>query len=257
MSFYETAAEEKGYYFFKRRGDFDTPAHFHGSVEFLFVESGEQEATVNGEKRILRGGEACFCNSFSVHSYARGQSEHTYVLLGSKEHFEPVFALFGSKVPPTFFRFRDFELLRTLSDFCSQDKQTEAGRYAAFDGAVKIILAAIAENTPFVTRSTDKQSALVNDILRYADGNPQNDLTLRAVAKTFGYSHEHLSRILHKYLAENWNSFVNRLRVRRAHSLLQARPDASVLGIAYDCGFESPNTFYRAYKKEFGKNPRK
>ena len=47
------------------------------------------------------------------------------------------------------------------------------------------------------------------------------------------------------------------LRVQKAEALLKADEEKNVLKIAYECGFDSQNTFYRAYKKEFGHLPRR
>jgi len=257
MSYYEWEAEQKGYYRFYRRKSFETPAHFHGSIEFIFVESGEQRVTIDGETRVLKDGDACFCDSFSVHFFAPNNNADTFILLGEREYFDSVFNLFNDKTPPRFFRFENFELFHFLLDNYSKKSTNTGGRYAAFDGCVKILLSEIAENNTLLPRKTDKKSTLVCDILQYAEQNPNADLSLMTVAKNFGYSHEYLSRILHKYLAENWNTYVNRLRVRKADILLKTQKERSVLEIAYECGFDSPNTFYRAYKKEFERQPRR
>ena len=256
MSTYELSAEQKGYYLFRRRGDYETPAHFHGAVEFLFVQSGEQEVIIDGERRTLSAGEACFVDSFSVHAYFLAPEATVHILLGEKQYFDRCFSAFGNKVPPKFFPFKDFELLSSLIAFCGREWTNEVHKSENFEGCVKILCSAIAESIPLLPRQTDKASSLVGEILKYTEKHIQNDLSLRAIAQQFGYSHEHLSRLLHKYLSENWNSYVNRIRARKVESLLTANPDASVLNIAYECGFESPNTFYRAYKKEFGKKPR-
>lgn len=56
----------------------------------------------------------------------------------------------------------------------------------------------------------DKRSILVCEILRYAQANARGDLSLAVLSRRFGYSREHLSRLLHTYLRENWNHYVNR-----------------------------------------------
>ena len=140
---------------------------------------------------------------------------------------------------------------------CSRKYANNEARYATFGGAVQLILSEIAESTPFVSYKTERKNSLVCSILRYAERHLNQDLSLTAIAKEFGYSHEHLSRILHKYLPETWASYVNRLRARRTEALLSNDPDLPVLSAALACGFDSPNTFYRAYKKEFGKPPRR
>lgn len=257
MSFYELRAEQKGYVYFTRRETYETPAHFHGSIELLFVEKGEQPVSVDGETHVLQSGEGAFCDSFSVHYFAPAAGTISYTLLGKTEYFERAFSHFNGKTPPRFFQFDNFPLLHTLYAFYNEKKQNDGGRYAAFEGLVHILLAEIAEKNTVQPKKTDRKNELVCSILQYAEENPTADLSLLSIAKQFGYSHEYLSRILHQYLNENWNAYINRLRVRHADSLLKANADRSVLNVAYECGFDSPNTFYRAYKKEFGKPPKR
>lgn len=256
-SIYERAAEGKGYFYFDKRGAYDTPAHFHSAIELHFVEKGEETVSIDGEKRVLRAGDACFCDSFSVHLISPFLGESCFCLLGEKEYFEQAISVFNGKTPPRFFRFENFPFLHSLLALCSQKRSSIESDRSMFSGVVKILFSAIFECAPFVDRKRDKQSALVCNVLQYAEEHLQEDLSLTAIARTVRYSKEHLSRILHGYLAENWNTYVNRLRVRRAETLLQNNPTLSVLDVAFSCGFDSSNTFYRAYKREFGKKPRR
>ena len=256
MSFYECEAEDLRRFYFARRGDFETVPHFHGAVEFHFVEEGEQEIVVDGQRKIMRRGDACFCDGFSVHQLGPLKEGSAFCLLFSAEFFAPSFSFFNNKKPPTFFRFENFALLRFLYELCEEKRGTGQARYATFGGAVQLLLGEIAETTPFVSQMAERKNSLVCSVLQYAERNFDKDLSLTAVAKKFGYSHEHLSRILHKYLPERWGAYVNRLRVRRVEALIKNDPQLPILTAAFSCGFESPNTFYRAYKKEFGFPPR-
>jgi len=256
MSFYELPAEGKDYFYFHLRDKVETTPHFHSAIELHFVKEGEINVIVDGEKRTLRAGDACFCDSFSVHSLSPLSHDRCFVLLGAKEYFEPIFSAFGNKTPPRFFRFERFQELEALYALCKENTQNEAGRYAIYSGAIEILLGLIAKNTPFAPRHQNTQSALVSDVLLYTEKHLFEDVSLSALAKVFGYSREHLSRLLHRQIGEHWNSYVNRQRARQAHLRLKKNADVSVLEIAYDCGFDSPNTFYRAYKKEYGKSPR-
>ena len=256
-SFYETAAEGKDYFYFHKRGALDTAAHFHSALELLFVESGEQAVLIDGEKRVLQAGDACFCDSFSVHALTPFLGESCFVLLGEKAYFEQALSAFGGKTPPRFFRFENFSLLHSLYELCKQKRQNAGSNRLIFGGAIKILLGEIAESVPFVPKKADQKSALVCSVLQYAEDHIQDDLSLAAIARAMSYSQEHLSRVLHSYLMENWKTYVNRLRVRRAETLLKNDPALSVLDAAFACGFESPNTFYRAYKRDFGKKPRR
>ena len=257
MSIYELLAEQKRYFRFLRRPMVPTRSHFHGAIEFLFVESGEQKVVVGGEERILKAGEGCFADSFFVHAYEENlQGDMSCYLVGERSYFERFFTFRNGKVPPRFFAFDNLPLLDFIRTVCEKKYANEEDRYAAIEGAMHVLLADIASKNTFVERTAEKQSVLVCNVLQYAEKHASEDLSLYTISSVFGFSREHLSRILHMHLKENWNSYVSRLRARHAHVLLQQNPDLSVLEAAIRCGFDSPNTFYRAYKKEFGKSPR-
>lgn len=257
MSFYELNAEKTGYFYFAKRQALETPMHFHSAVEVFFLKHGEQEVQLDGETRLLRAGDACFFDSFSLHAYPRSDNAEGYVILAGKEHADPIFTSFNDTFPPRFFHFDNFAILDDLYTIYSKKHENEAGRYAIYSGIFQLLIGTLSENVQFVSRETDKQSALVCSVLRYANEHLKDDLSLKTVASVFGYSHEHLSRILHRYLREHWNTYINRQRVRLAREKLHHEKALSVLEILYDCGFDSPNTFYRAYKKEFGIRPRR
>lgn len=124
------------------------------------------------------------------------------------------------------------------------------------EGCIEIIYTLIACKNQFIYSIPNKQSSLVCEILQYANEHLFSDLSLSVLSKQFGYSREVISRILHKHLLESWNTYINRLRVQRADTLLKEKQNSTVLYIAFSCGFNSPNTFYGAYMKEFGKAPR-
>lgn len=256
MSIYELLAEEKRYFRFHERPMVATGPHFHRAVELLFIYEGTQAVVVGGEQRILQPGEGCFCDSFCVHAYEKNANAPSTYVVGDRAYFQHFFSERGNKTPPKFFRFDNFTLLRTLREICNKNYQNEAGRYASIEGAMSILLAEIAEKNEFVLPQASRQNTLVCDVLQYAEAHITKDLSLSALSDVFHLSREHLSRVLHRYLTENWNVYVGRLRARHAHELLQENPSLCVLDAAFACGFDSANTFYRAYKKEFGFRPR-
>lgn len=260
MSYYELLADQKKYFHFFYHYTPNAIAHFHSAVEMLIIQNGEQEVVLDGERRILKRGDACFCDRFCVHSYPKKEGVTAAIIIGDKAYFERAFALLGNKTPPNFFHFERLELLETLYHFnksYENEQKSEEVKQAAFEGSVGILMSAIAENVPFVSRQRNKQESLICDVLLYAETHLEEDISLSALANVFGYSHEHLSRLMHRYLSENWTAYVNRLRVKKAAEILRKNPNNSVLSTALSCGFDSANTFYRAYKKEFGVPPRK
>ena len=256
MEFYELPAEDKRYAYF-RHSIIATDTHFHSAIELLFVERGEIVVTLDDETRTLREGDACFADAFTLHTYHFDDPKTSaFVMVGNRTLFDRIFDTLGG-VPPKFFRFDDFALLSTLHAFYEQHNENEGGRYAIFDATAQLILSHVSLFHPFVSRAENKRALFVCEVLRYAQENYKDDLSLAALARVFGYSREHLSRIIAKYLRENWNRYIDRIRVLKAHEALQAEPEKTVIEIALEHGFESSNTFYRAYKQEFGEVPRR
>ena len=256
MPFHDRPVDEKNFHLFEHREVAADP-HFHSSPEFIFLEEGELLTTINGEERLLKAGDACFSSSFSVHSYKRlSEKNIAYVLIVPKKTSDLLFNVFKQKNPPPFFQFSDYKILEFLFSLYNQPYRKSDHRQNIFESSVQILYNAIADKAPFIERQKDSHDFLVSEILNYAADNFNKPLTLDVLSKEFGYARETLSRILHRFLGESWNSYVNRLRVYGAQRLIHENPNTSILEIAYECGFNSPNTFYRAYSREFGFSPR-
>lgn len=257
MSYYESNADKGKYCRIFYHGKAHAVAHFHSAIELLFVERGAQEVTVDGQKRMLYAGEGCFCDAFSAHAYVYDENVLSTAVVGDRTYFERAFLTFGKKVPPKFFFFDRFDLLDAL---CAHEETTQGDvlcQQLRFEGCVDILLSEIAKRNPFVVRKQSKQEELIRDILFYAEEHLDEELSLQKLSSIFNYSREHLSRLLRKYLSENWQCYVNRLRVKKAALRLTQTPEENVIDVAFSCGFDSASTFYRAYKKEFGNSPRK
>ncbi|MDE6398455.1 MAG: AraC family transcriptional regulator [Clostridiales bacterium] len=256
MDVYETRADNSGYFLFHHRAIKITYAHFHSAYEFIFMESGELEVVLDGKELVLHAGECLFVKSLSVHAYKSTGENKAYIILGDASCFKEYLSPASRETFPEVFAFDDFPFLQNLHDLCN-GMQDSKGAYVAFRGAMKILAATLAQSVPFVRRTENKDSALICKVLRYAQTNPQADLTLGSLGNAFSYSKEHLSRVIHKYLRENWNTYVNRLRVHAVKKMMDENGEsASVTQFVYDCGFESLSTFYRAYKREFGVAPK-
>src|SRR6185437_11150980 len=83
------------------------------------------------------------------------------------------------------------------------------------------------------------------------------ELSLSSLAKKLGLQPHELSRIINLGLKKNFNDFINEYRVREATRKMRdpAYSRLSLLGIAYDSGFNSKSTFSRTFKQMIGKSP--
>lgn len=96
-----------------------------------------------------------------------------------------------------------------------------------------------------------KEAVAVNRL--YEDA----ELTLTSLAIKLAVHPHDLSRILNNGLEKNFNDFINEFRVREVVRKMQdpAFDRLTLLGIAYESGFNSKRTFNRVFKELTGKTP--
>jgi putative ABC transport system permease protein len=84
-----------------------------------------------------------------------------------------------------------------------------------------------------------------------------SELTLSSLAEKLDLHPHELSRIINKSLKKNFPDFVNELRVAEVIRKMKdkANDRLTLLGIAYDAGFNSKTSFNRAFKQMSGKSP--
>ncbi|MCB0518579.1 MAG: helix-turn-helix transcriptional regulator [Saprospiraceae bacterium] len=83
------------------------------------------------------------------------------------------------------------------------------------------------------------------------------ELSLNDLADKMKISPAHLSKVVNSGLDKNFNDFVNGYRVEAVKNKMSDPSTAhlTLLGIAYECGFNSKATFNRAFKKHAGVSP--
>jgi AraC-like DNA-binding protein len=84
------------------------------------------------------------------------------------------------------------------------------------------------------------------------------ELTLASLAKRLNVSNTQVSYTINTAFDKNFNEFVNGYRIEHFKKEV-AKPEnenITLLGIAYDCGFNSKATFNRVFKKEEGISPK-
>ncbi|MBV8390141.1 MAG: ABC transporter permease [Mucilaginibacter sp.] len=84
-----------------------------------------------------------------------------------------------------------------------------------------------------------------------------SELTLSSLAEKLDLTTHELSRILNTVLKKSFNDFINEYRVQDAARKMQdpAFDHITLLGIAYESGFNSQSSFNRIFKQATGKSP--
>ena len=84
------------------------------------------------------------------------------------------------------------------------------------------------------------------------------ELTIADLAKQLGYSTKTISYTINNGLQKSFSLFINEYRVKRfKEKRASGKYDhLSIMGLAYDCGFNSKSTFNRIFKEITGSSPK-
>jgi AraC-like DNA-binding protein len=110
------------------------------------------------------------------------------------------------------------------------------------------------EDTSLLNNWKSKILELVEQEKAYEDA----ELSLVQMARKLKTNPSLLSKAINQGFGKNFNDFINHYRIEAVKEKLQSgeQKTQTLLGIAYDCGFNSKATFNRAFKKATGTSPK-
>jgi AraC-like DNA-binding protein len=82
------------------------------------------------------------------------------------------------------------------------------------------------------------------------------NVTLTDLSRQLGVNSTVLSYAINSGFGKNFNDFINEFRINDVKEKLKNAEDSTLLGVAFDCGFNSKATFNRAFKKFTGVSPK-
>lgn len=90
--------------------------------------------------------------------------------------------------------------------------------------------------------------AVVKQYIKQLEGHFFESANLDAVARQLGMSRRRFTQLFRELTGDSWVNYLQRHRVEHAKHLL-ATTDRTILAIAFECGFQDPSTFYRAFQR--------
>lgn len=114
-----------------------------------------------------------------------------------------------------------------------------------FTEQFEIIMSSIGSST---------RDSVLDDILHYINHNYTKNITLENIAPLFGYNSSYLGKIFSKKVGENFNSYVDHIRIEHSKELL-LNDNLKVYAIAEKVGYRSVDYFHIKFKKYVGQSP--
>ncbi|MFA9560005.1 helix-turn-helix domain-containing protein [Evansella sp. AB-rgal1] len=230
--------------------------HLHQQIEIVYVLEGEMEVSINGQSKVLQSNELAISFPNAIHSYKTSEFSKIAILIFNIDIATDYSNLLLQHEPTT--PFLQSRGIHKDIPYCMNTFQEESPKnmdIKLLRGYVSMMLGRILESLTLVETNQSINSNLTHRMLVYIMNHFQEEITLESVAKHLGASKYYLSRIFSKKIGSNFNTYINSLRVRHAQYLL-SNSNKSITEIAYESGFESQRTFYRAFKQESNIIPR-
>lgn len=95
---------------------------------------------------------------------------------------------------------------------------------------------------------------IINDVVNYIEENISEQMTLQNISRQFCLSEYHFSRLFKVIIGTSLKQYVLGRKLTLALGRLKTSHDL-VIDIAYEFGFDYPEVFSRAFKKQFGVSP--
>ncbi|MEM7571346.1 MAG: helix-turn-helix domain-containing protein [Bacteroidota bacterium] len=118
----------------------------------------------------------------------------------------------------------------------------------------------LAEQSSSSTEELAEMQETAVRVEQFLEENPlylEPDLNLKRLATALRLPASQISQAVNSVKGKNFNEFINAYRVRRVQELLASdkAEELSLLGIAFESGFNSKATFNRVFKQYTGKTP--
>lgn len=101
---------------------------------------------------------------------------------------------------------------------------------------------------------TSTRDSVLDDILHYIHHNYAGNITLESIAPLFGYNRSYLGKIFTKKMGQNFNSYVDHVRIEKSKELL-LKDNAKVYIIAERVGYKNVDYFHLKFRKYVGQSP--
>ena len=249
--------------------------HRHSFFEAFYVYEGTCEHDIEGKHQVLSTGDFCIIPPGIEHTISVQDQSIIIVMILSRSVLENVFAnpvYHRNNMLSDFFlqniyikdanHYLMFHtgndedmrsiLLEMMLETRNKYGEYEAIIYSLF-GVFFAKLIRYYENTIEYPEFSDRTSSLAYGMFTFIREN-YRDITLSRVAEKFHYTPEYASKFIKQTSGKTFSELLLQIRMEHAANLLK-NTTLAVGDIAYDIGYENPETFIRNFKKMYKKTP--
>lgn len=241
-------------YFHYSESSYDYPPHFHNKIELVYCFEGIRAKRVGEVEYVLQAGEALVIFPNLAHE--------TLIVPGD-ENTKSISVIckteFVSGLLP------DFATKRPTTPIIPAEKISEkaihafnhmrfAENSAEVLGWTLVALSDLVQQLELMPIKNQDGFSLAPRVVAYINENYQKPLSINHLAKVFGYSASYITHVFYEQLKVPFRSYLTAVRSEHAAELIRST-DMNLTEIAFECGYNSLNTFCRCFKKRFDLTP--
>ncbi len=246
--------------------------HQHPFYEIFFFLSGNVNYIIEGRSYKLRPGDILLTSSSEIHrpDIFPGKPYERIVIWLADDFFEALHDFFDEDFTACFTdaALKDYRLIRPdsgniayLMQLCSQmsdaKRSKEMGSTALASAYLTQFLVYVSRayyDAPDSVKHDITENEKVNQLITYINENLCEELSLDQLACKFYISKYYLSRQFKQFTGLSLYQYIMKKRLSLARNML--RTGSSVMDACLYCGFNDYSNFLKAFKREFGQNPR-
>lgn len=237
------------------RNHIQAKKHWHNYYEIIFYQKADGCCILNGEKREIRDGCLFLLSPKDFHEIVAEDKEGSYTLIISFNE-----RIIDSSVIDVVTKrpILSYDISPSLSD-----KLTELYEVFRSEGKYRnqrlrhlfncILLEVLEKENVLIDNGKDI-SHIVRESISLMISNPTADLSLGFFAKKFHITEAYFSRLFHKQAGVTFKQYLTSLRLEYARQLLEENK-IPIIDVGYECGFNTPSQFYRAFKRAYKTAP--
>lgn len=241
-------------------------AHWHVDVEFIYVQKGSMEFSVNGSITRLHQGEGIFVNSQRLH-FGYSLADHNDCvflvvvihpsILGEKTSFIQTYWTEKFSLTMADFLVLTEEvawqqsILESIQDIYREmhTEHTQPNPLRLVSQALSLC-ASIGEH---LQPNFEQPGVLthVQEMTRFIHQNYDQKITLDEIASAGAVCRSRCCTLFNKYVGQTPNNYVTQYRLQKSCEMLK-ETRRSISEIALACGFQSSSYFSSIFRKQMG-----
>lgn len=228
-------------------------AHFHSTIELMYVEEGVLSAFQNGVTTLVPAGHLIVNSSYMVHSCTTPTHSRIIIVTIPLSQVPTLRAILTqNSFQKGIADVRGLKECRRIMRMMADPAHQNNIRFINSLG--EALLALLIEKIGLSPNENDAGSDLVKQILTYINENTAKPLTVSSVAAVFGYSAGRFSHIFNQRIGCTFTRYLNSQRCRMAKRMLESG-GVPLSEVAAAAGFGSIRHFHRVYKDYVGVTP--